>query len=72
MSILTKAQLDELLQFDVPTVCNALERFDIRPRTAGFAKPGISRRTPTETPMIGYASTVKIGATHPKPVLLIC
>jgi len=66
MSVLTKAQLEELCQFDGPTVCNALERFDLRPRTAGFALPGMTRRTPHDKPMIGYAATVKVSSMHPK------
>jgi regulator of RNase E activity RraA len=66
MPVLTKEQLEELSQFDGPTVCNALERFDIRPRTAGFTRPGMVRRTPGEKPMIGYAVTVKVSAMHPK------
>ena len=65
MSRLTSDQLKELGQFDGPTICNAIESFNLRPRTAGFTLPGMMQRTPQEKPMIGYAATVKVSAMHP-------
>ncbi len=65
MTLLTKEQLAELRQFDAPTICNALEAFNIQPRTAGFMKPGMMLRLPLEKPMIGYAATAKVAATVP-------
>lgn len=65
--ILSERQLEELGGFDGPTICNALEVFNLRPRTAGFAKPGMVCRTPSQKPMIGYAATAKVSALHPTP-----
>ena len=37
MSRLTMAQFEALRAIDSPTVANAIERFEIRPRTEGYA-----------------------------------
>lgn len=50
MTILTKEQLDALTQFDAPTICNAIEAFNIQPRTASFMKPGMELRLPLGKP----------------------
>lgn len=60
MERLNKEQLNELREFDTPTVCNALEGFKIRPNTAGFCYPGMALRTSDNKPMVGYAVTAKI------------
>ena len=65
MEILTKIQLEELQQFDAPTVCNALEIFNIQPRNTGFMKPGMEMRIPLDKPMIGYAATAKVSSACP-------
>ena len=33
---LSAEQLASLGKYDTPTICNAIELFDIRPRTAGY------------------------------------
>lgn len=64
--MLTEHQLDELRQFDTPTVCNALDAMQLRPPTSGFTHPGLHLRTPDTTPMVGYAATAKVsGWTKP-------
>ncbi|MFA6507316.1 MAG: RraA family protein [Treponemataceae bacterium] len=63
--VLTKEQLEELRQFDSPTVNNALETFDPKYRIEGFMKPGMTPRTKLVKPMIGYAATAKVSAMHP-------
>jgi regulator of RNase E activity RraA len=66
--MLTPQQLEELRQFDSPTVWNALEAMKLRPNTAGFAYPGLRLRTPQAKPMVGYAATAKVtGWTKPTP-----
>jgi regulator of RNase E activity RraA len=65
MTKLTKAQLEELREFDTPTVSNAIESFHIRSRTEGFMGPEIKCILPCETPIIGYACTAKISALQP-------
>lgn len=63
--MLTTEQLDELARFDSPTVCNAIERFNIRPRTAGFMTPEIKSIFRCDRPFIGYASTGKFSTAAP-------
>ena len=50
------AVLDRLRQFDTPTICNVLELFDFRPRTAGYMDGRIQACFPKLPPMVGYAS----------------
>ncbi|MDR1194711.1 MAG: RraA family protein [Peptococcaceae bacterium] len=63
--MLTKEGLEELRQFDTPTVWNALEGYKLRPNTTGFTYPGLSRRTPERAPMVGYAVTAKVSGVEP-------
>ncbi|MGE4352499.1 MAG: RraA family protein [Oscillospiraceae bacterium] len=66
MAKLTNKQLEKLREFDSPTICNAMECFNIRPRTAGFGYPGMVQRAgDQEKPMIGYAVTAKVSAMNP-------
>ncbi|HYE69391.1 MAG TPA: RraA family protein [Anaerovoracaceae bacterium] len=60
MERLNNEQLNELREFDTPTVCNALEGFKIRPNTVGFCYPGMVLRTSDIRPMVGYAVTAKV------------
>lgn len=57
---LNNEQLEELRQFDTPTIWNALEGLKIRPNTEGFCYPGMLLRTGSEKPMVGYAATARI------------
>jgi hypothetical protein len=70
--VLTVEQLEELRRFDSPTVCNALERFKLRPRSEGFLPPSIRSLLPYDKPFIGYASTAKFSTAAPaeKPLSL--
>ncbi len=65
MNILTDAQLEGLRVFDTPTIANAIERFDVRPRTEGAMTPEIKCILPYGKTMIGYACTAKISASLP-------
>jgi regulator of RNase E activity RraA len=51
------ADLDLLRTFDTPTVCNVVELFDRRPRTAGYMDGRIQACFPKPPPMVGYAGT---------------
>ncbi len=51
------ADLELLRKFDTPTVCNVIELFAVRPRTAGYMGAGIQACFPKMPPMVGYAST---------------
>src|SRR5262245_41132609 len=49
--------LELLRRFDTPTVCNVVELFDLRPRTAGYMDGRIKACYPRLPPMVGYAAT---------------
>jgi len=51
------ASLELLRNYDTPTVCNVVELFDLRPRTAGYMDARITACFPKMPPMVGYAST---------------
>lgn len=63
--MLTAAQIADLEQFDTPTVANAIEFFNVRPKTAGFMRPGIRKVFDNGKRMVGYAVTARISATTP-------
>jgi len=48
---------NNLAKYDTPTVCNAIELFDIRPRNVGFMNGSIRACFPHLPPMVGYAVT---------------
>lgn len=65
MKYLNRKQLEELRSFDSPTIANAIERFDLRPRSEGFMGPEIGQILPYDKPLLGYACTAKISAAQP-------
>ena len=65
MSTITPAVLDKLRQFDTPTICNVIELFDVRPRTAGFMDDRIRAGFPELPPMVGFASTATFRSAVP-------
>lgn len=67
---LTQNQLDALAELDTPTIANALEELDIRPRTEGFMRPEIRCVSPVEGTVVGYAVTGLISARHRSPKAL--
>jgi regulator of RNase E activity RraA len=54
-----------LRRYDTPTVCNVVELFDLRPRTAGYLDGRIQACYPKLPPMVGYASTATFRAAAP-------
>ena len=60
---LNAAQLEELRQFDSPTVSNAIQRFGLRPKTEGFMRSQIRAVIAPERPFVGYAVTARIRAS---------
>ena len=56
--------LAELRRYDSPTICNALERMNIRPLEQGFLSPGNTCQT-KGGPFIGFASTAKYATAEP-------
>ncbi|HEX4215740.1 MAG TPA: RraA family protein [Candidatus Dormibacteraeota bacterium] len=59
---LDPAVLEALAGFDTPTLSNAIETFDIRPRDEGFANIHIRCMFPDMGRMVGYAATASIVA----------
>lgn len=51
------AWFEDLKKFDTPTICNAIELFDVRPRNVGFMNDTIKACFPKMPPMVGYAVT---------------
>lgn len=70
---LDPAVLEALARYDSPTICNAIETFDVRPRDEGYMDVGIQCRLPDLGVMVGYAATGTIrakgrGAGDPEPL----
>jgi regulator of RNase E activity RraA len=59
------AVLGQLRGFDTPTVCNVVELFDLRPRTAGYMDARIHACFPKLPPMVGYAATATFRSAAP-------
>src|SRR5437660_6973611 len=62
------ADLELLRKFDTPTICNVVELFDARPRTAGYMNGRIQACYPRLPPMVGYASTATFRSASPARV----
>ncbi len=67
MATLDPKLLDELRKISSPTIANAIETFNVRPRSAGFVASEIVCRFPKLGVMVGYAATALIRA-EPGPV----
>lgn len=67
---LTEAELDALRALDTPTIANALEELEIRPRTEGFLRPEIRCINPVDGTVVGYAVTGLISTRHRSPKAL--
>jgi len=65
MPALEPAVLDRLRKYNTPTVSNAIEVFDVRPRNEGFMRPEIKCVFPSMGVMVGYAVTLKIQSITP-------
>ena len=57
----------DIKRFDTPTVSNAIETFNVRPRNQGFMRPEIRCIFPEFSPMVGYAVTGRIRAAQAPP-----
>ena len=58
--------LGRLTQFDTPTICNTIEVFEVRPRTAGYMDARIRACFPEMPPVAGYASTATMRCAFPR------
>ena len=64
---LSNELLLRLKTIDTPTIANALELMDIRPRTEGFMRPEIKSVSLVKETFVGYAVTGVISARHKSP-----
>ena len=64
---LSDADLQALRAWDTPTICNALEIVTPQRRGFGFTTAPLVCAFPQLKPMVGYARTGTIRATHPNP-----
>jgi len=62
---LSPADLDALIAFDTPTICNALERLAPERRARGYTTQPFVCGFPHMKPVIGYARTATIRSARP-------
>lgn len=62
---LSPEELRALGAISTPTVANAIETFELQPRSTGFMNPSIRPVVLTSATMVGYACTAKIRAGAP-------
>ncbi|HEX5164993.1 MAG TPA: RraA family protein [Thermomicrobiales bacterium] len=60
---LTPEQLTALRRIDSPTIANAIETFEVRPRVSGYVGYDIRCIFPDLPPMVGYAVTCTVDST---------
>lgn len=65
MASILATVLAKLRTFDTPTICNIIELFDVRPRTAGYMDSRIRACFPELPPMVGFAATATLRASFP-------
>ena len=63
--LLTNEELAALKKWPTPAIANAIELFNIKPRSEGFMLPEIQCQFPKLGTMIGYAVTAVITAQSP-------
>ncbi len=62
---LAKETLEALAKITTPTLSNAIEELDVRPRNQGFMSPEIRCLFPELGVMVGYAVTARFTAEQP-------
>jgi regulator of RNase E activity RraA len=58
--------LAALAKFDTPTICNTIELFEVRPRTAGYMDGRVRACFPEMAPVVGYAATATMRCEQPR------
>ena len=61
MSTISIETLERLKTYDSPTIANAIEKFAVRPDTAGYTGPEIRCLFPEQGVLLGYAVTAVMG-----------
>lgn len=65
--LLTPGQLEQLRRFSSPTIANAIETFQVRPRLEGVTDSRLRCFFPGLGPVVGYACTAAILSGQPAP-----
>jgi regulator of RNase E activity RraA len=65
MTSLSPEILDSLRRIDSPTIANAIEAFDVRDATEGYASLELRCMFPDLPPVVGYAVTCTVDSTTP-------
>ena len=65
MPTLTPTQIEALTAIDTPTICNAIETFNLRDRVEGFLGLNVRCLSPDLGVMVGYAVTARVDASTP-------
>jgi len=63
---LSPHEIEDLRAIDTPTICNAIETFNIRGRLEGFMGMDIRCLLPDLGSMVGYAVTATVDSTTPE------
>ena len=63
---ISKATLEAMGKIDTPSICNAIEGFNVRPKNDGFMLPEIKGVFRSLPPAVGYAVTGVISAVQPE------
>jgi regulator of RNase E activity RraA len=63
VALLSPEQIDALRRIDSPTIANAIETFELRPRVAGYVGYDIRCIFPDLPPTVGYAVTCTVDST---------
>lgn len=61
--VLSHEQLSALRRIDSPTIANAIETFNVRPRVSGYVGYDIRCMFPALPPTVGYALTCTVDST---------
>lgn len=61
-TILSSQEIEQLRKINSPTIANAIEEFNLRPRTEGFMDSSIRCIFPEMGAMVGYAVTGRVSA----------
>jgi 4-hydroxy-4-methyl-2-oxoglutarate aldolase len=68
---MTKTMPDHVIELlrgiDSPTISNAIEKFQVRNQTEGYASGELICRFPELPPIVGYAVTCIVDTTSPEP-----
>ena len=62
---LATEDLEALRRLSTPTICNAIEQFNVRPRNVGFFNNDIKCVFSQFGPLVGFATTATIRAERP-------